>query len=339
VPTLDGEPGSHDAQLDGTPGRLARVKIGFALPVSGSWATPENVAGTARRAEELGYHSLWTFQRLLSPVDGSWGEMYRSVLDPLIVLSHVAAITTRPRLGVAVVNMPFVTPVLHAKQTATLDVLSSGRLDVGLGLGWADEEYVASGVSKRYQARRAEEFIAALRALWTEDVVEYVGEFYRIPASKAEPKPVQRPHPPILLGGTAPAALRRAGRLADGWVSSSRADLRHVDESIDVVKAAAADAGRDPEALRFVCRGVVRLRPNVGVPGVPGAHGMQPERPLLQGNLDQVREDMAALARTGLTEMFVDLNFDQEVGSPDADPRASRERADEVLTALAPSLG
>ena len=301
------------------------MKLGFALPVSGSWATPESIGHLARRAEELGYESLWTFQRLLSPVDASWGEMYRSVLDPTVVLGYAAAVTTRPRLGVAVLNMPFVSPVLVAKQAATLDILSGGRLDLGLGMGWSEEEYAATGATKRHQVRRSEDFIAALRALWTQDVVQHDGEFYAIPPTKADPRPVQRPHPPILLGGTAPGALQRAGRLADGWVSSSRADLSRIDESIDIVKAAAAEAGRDPAALRFVCRGVVRVREQ------------SKDRAPLMGTLEEIRGDLDALAGTGLTEVFLDLNFDPEVGSPDADPAASLERAETVLTTLAPT--
>jgi probable F420-dependent oxidoreductase len=298
------------------------MRVGFALPVSGSWATTENVLYVARRAEELGYHSLWTFQRLLSDVDGGMGEPYRSVQDPLVTLAFAAAATERVRLGVAVVNMPFVTPVLLAKQATTLDVLSRGRLDLGLGLGWFPEEFIASGATKERQADRAKEFITALRTLWTADLVEFDGEFYRIPPTRAEPKPVQRPHPPILLGGTAPGALRRAGRLADGWVSSSRADLTSLGESVALVKRAAAKAGRDPQALRFVCRGVVKIRGDTRAP--------------LTGTLDQVRSDVEDLAGQGLTEVFVDLNFDPQIGSPDADPVESRRRADEVLHALAP---
>lgn len=298
------------------------MNIGFALPVSGSWATPGNILHVARRAEKLGYHSLWTFQRLLSDVDGDWGETYRSVLDPLATLGFVAAVTERARLGVAVVNMPFVTPTLLAKQTAALDVLSRGRLDVGLGLGWSAEEFAASGVTKQHQVRRAEEFIDVLRTLWTADVVEHDGEFYHIPRTRAEPKPVQRPHPPILLGGTAPAALRRAGRLADGWISSSRADLTVIGESVAMVKRAAAAAGRDPAALRIVCRGVVKVRDDARAP--------------LTGTLEQIRSDFDDLARQGITEVFVDLNFDPQIGSPDVDPAESVRRADDVLDALAP---
>ncbi len=299
------------------------MKIGFALPVSGSWATPENIRHCAARAEALGYHELWTFQRLLSAVDDSWGEVYRSVVDPLVTLGYVAALTRRIRLGAAVVNMPFVTPVLLAKQAATVDVLSNGRLDLGVGLGWSDEEYTASGASKKNQGRRAEEFIATLRTLWTEQNVEHSGEFYRIPPSKAAPKPVQPGGPPILLGGTAPRALARAGRIADGWISSSRADLTHIGDSIRLVKDAAAAAGRDPAVLRFICRGVVKAR-TTG------------ERAPLMGTLAEIRSDFDTLVEQGVTELFVDLNFDPTIGSPDADPIACMARADEAMTALAP---
>jgi probable F420-dependent oxidoreductase len=305
------------------------MKIGFALPVSGSWATQGNITHVGRRAEELGYHSLWTFQRLLSDVDGKWGEIYRSVQDPLTTLAYAAAVTSRARLGVAVVNMPFVTPILLAKQTTTLDILSGGRLDVGLGLGWADEEYIASGATKLRAGKRADEFIALLTTLWTDDVVQFMGEFYQVPRSRMEPKPVQKPHPPIILGGTAPAALRRAGRLADGWVSSSRADLATIGESIATVKQAATAAGRDPAMLRYVCRGVVRIRTEAD----------EENRRPLTGTIDEIRSDIDMLATQGVTELFIDLNFDPQIGSPHADPARSRRHADEALKALAPSAG
>jgi probable F420-dependent oxidoreductase len=301
------------------------MKIGFGAPVSGSWATPENLAFVAQRAEALGYHSLWTFQRLLSPPDGHWGEVYRSVHDPLLPLAYAAAVTSRIRLGAAVVNLPFVSPVLLAKQLATLDVLSGGRVDAGLGNGWANEEFVATGVDKQRQGARADEFLTVLRRLLADDVIAHDGEFYRVPQMRMDPKPVQRPHLPILLGAGAPSALRRAGRLCDGWVSSSRADLTRLGESAALVREAAARAGRDPDTLRFVCRGSVRVRPSAAGRRAP-----------LTGTLEQIRSDFDLVAAQGITELFIDLNFDPEIGSPDADPVASRRRAEEALEAFAP---
>src|SRR5437667_11965656 len=130
------------------------MRIGFAVPDSGAWATPANQVQIARRAEELGYHSLWTLQRLLNPA-GSADRTYTAVPDPLITLAYLAAHTSRIRLGVAVVNMPFYSPALLAKQAATLDQVSGGRLDLGLGLGWMPEEYAAAGVRMARRGARA----------------------------------------------------------------------------------------------------------------------------------------------------------------------------------------
>lgn len=279
----------------------------------------------ATRAEELGYHSLWTYQRLLSPADGAWGEYYRSVHDPIVPLAFVASVTERIRLGAAVVNMPFVNPAILAKELASLDVVSGGRVDAGLGNGWSDEEFAAVGATKRQVGARADDFIATVRAVWADGVSRHDGPFYRVPESSVEPKPLQRPHPPILLGGGSAGALSRAGRLCDGWISGSQADLEKIGLAVREVKAAALGAGRDPESLRFICRGAVKVRP------------AGPERTALSGTVDQIRGDFELLASRGITELFVDLNFDPEIGSPSADPAVSMRRAEEALESFAPS--
>ncbi|MFF3437324.1 TIGR03619 family F420-dependent LLM class oxidoreductase [Streptosporangium sp. NPDC002721] len=299
------------------------MRIGFAVPVSGSWATPENMARVARRAEELGYYGLWTFQRLLFPQSQDLGPTYRSVHDPVVTLAYLAGLTSRVRLGVAVLNMPFASPALMAKQLASLQAVCGGRLDVGLGLGWLPEEFAASGVSFERRGRRGEEYVSLLRRLWTEETVEHEGEFYRLPPVHQDPKP--HVVPPILLGGSADVALRRAGRLADGWISSSREDLDGIGERISIVKEAARAAGRDPEALRFVTRGVTRVR-------APGAADRGP----LTGSFEEIRRDVDELAARGVTDVFHDLNFDPEIGSPDADPAESMRRAEAALEGLAP---
>ncbi|ACZ86162.1 TIGR03619 family F420-dependent LLM class oxidoreductase [Streptosporangium roseum] len=299
------------------------MRIGFAVPVSGSWATPANMVQVAQRAEALGYHEVWTFQRLLYPQGHAMGPVYRSVHDPVVTLAYLAGVTSRIRLGVAVLNMPFSSPAMLAKQLASLQAVSGGRLDVGLGLGWLPEEFAASGVPFERRGRRGEEFVHVLRRLWSEEVVEHKGEFYELPPVHQDPKPLTPP--PILLGGSAEVALRRAGRLADGWISSSREDLDRIDEKIYIVKEAARAAGRDPEALRFVTRGVTCIRPS-------GAAGRAP----LTGSFEEIRQDVAVLEARGVTDVFHDLNFDPEIGSPDADPEESMRRAGAALDALAP---
>lgn len=301
------------------------MRIGFAAPMSGPWATPDDMIGVARTAESLGYHALWTYQRLLGAADDSWGEANRSVHDPLVTLAFLAAHTSRLRLGVAVLVMPLHTPVLLAKQIATLDLLSGGRLDVGLGNGWAPEEYTAAGVTPTDLGRRADDFLTCLRTLWTDKAVEHDGPYYKVPLTKFDPKPAQKPYPPLLLGGTSSAALRRAGRLCDGWIAGSKVPPTSVRDAIKAVRDAADQAGRDPDVLRFIARAPVRLRPDAG----PGA-------PWLTGPADKIKEDLAVLARTGLTEVFLDPNFDPEIGSPDAPAETARDRAELLLHHLAP---
>lgn len=302
------------------------MRVGLGLPVSGTWATPDTLRHVAVAADERGFASLWTFQRLLHPVDEEWGAAYHSVLDPLTALGYAAAVTSRIRIGVAVVMAPYYAPIVLAKSLTTIDVLSDGRLDVGLGLGWSAQEFEAVGVPMEGRGARAEEFVAALKAIWTQDPVEHHGPLYDVPRSHVDPKPVQRPHPPLLLGGGAPAALRRVGRIADGWISSSRTDLTTIGEQVDLITGSAAEAGRDPSALRFVVRGVVRLtdEPTQGEARIP-----------LQGTASQIRGDLDRLEEQGITEVFLDLNWDDStVGA--ADPAAARANADRVLDQLAP---
>ncbi len=305
------------------------MKIGFGAPVSGAWATPENLASFAARAEQAGYASLWSFQRLLVPEGSGMDPVYRSVLDPLAALTYAGAATSRIRLGVAVVNLPFVSPAYLAKQAATVDILSGGRLDLGLGIGWMPEEFAATGASMARRGARAAEYVAVLRKLWADGRSEFSGEFYEIPPSSVAPKPAQPGGPPILLGGLARPALERAGRIADGWVTSSRTDLSRIAEGVGIIRAAAAQAGRDPDAMRIVCRGAVRAGSEAPAPG--GG------RLLLSGSLDQIREVTRWLGGQGVTEIFYDLNWDPLVGSPDVDVAAATARAAGILDGLAPA--
>jgi len=282
----------------------------------------------AERAEALGYASLWSFQRLLVPEGSGMEPVYRSVLDPMVALGFLAARTSRIRLGVAVVNLPFVSPAVLAKQATTVDVLSSGRLDLGLGIGWMPEEFAAAGASTARRGARTEEFLAVLRTLWTDEVSSFAGEFYTIPPGRQDPRPVQKPGPPVLLGGMSRPAVERAGRIADGWITSSRADLSKISDAVAVIREAASAAGRDPDAVRIICRGVVMAGEE--------ATGPDGGRRLLSGSFAQIREDAAWLGEQGVTELFYDLNWDPRIGSPSVTPEAAAERAGEILAGLAP---
>lgn len=303
------------------------MKLGFSLPIAGAWATPENQVRVAQTAERLGYHSLWVFQRLLyalrprneyPPVPGpTWPTAFESVADPIVTLAYVAGATSRIRLGTSVLIMPFYTPVVLAKQLATLDRVSRGRLDVGLGLGWSEDEYEAAGVPFRRRGARADEFLRCLRAIWTEDPVEFHGEFYHVPRARVEPRPVQKPHPPITVGGYGESVIQRAVTLADGF-NGGNVPLGQVVPLVRQVREAAATAGRDAAALHIVSRGTFRVHDS------PQGTGRRP----LWGSLEEIREDLGRYAEAGLTELFLEANF--LPGGAALDPVL------EIMAALAP---
>jgi probable F420-dependent oxidoreductase len=300
------------------------VLISFGLPVSGAWADPASVSGFAVRAEELGYHGLWAFQRLLVGAGQPMAPVYRSVLDPMLALTYAAARTTGIRLGVAVINLPYVSPAYLAKQASTLDVLSGGRFELGLGTGWSEPEFTATGSDPNPRGRRTEEYLAALRTLWNDRPAGFDGSMYRVPPSVMDPPPVQPGGPPVLLGGGADVALRRAGRIAAGWVSSSRATLADIQRGTQIVRRAAEESGRDPDLVRIVVRGVVQ-------------YGTRDDSKPLSGDFTQIRGGAQAYEEAGVTELFYDLNWDPSIGGPDADPRRAGERAEEIITGLAPA--
>jgi probable F420-dependent oxidoreductase len=301
--------------------------LGFGLPVSGPWATPDTIRRIARGAEARAYASLWTFQRVLHPAGRPLGPAHQSVLDPVAALAHTAAHTERIRLGTATICAPFTAPALLAKMLASLDVLSAGRFTAGLGMGWLPEEYAAAGVPYERRGARMDEYLQCLEALWTQDPVEFAGEFYTVPRAHVAPPPVQRPHPPVLLGASAEPALRRAGRLANGWICSGQHDLSMLPAAIDTVRDGAREAGRNPEAAQIVVRGVVDLLDDE-------LGGLR--RPL-QGTREQVLGDLADLRAEGVTEVFLDLNLSPRVTSPDLDVDAALTYAERVLDAFAPA--
>jgi probable F420-dependent oxidoreductase len=247
----------------------------------------------------------------------------------MVALGYAAAVTSTLRLGVAVVNHPFASPLLMAKQAATVDVLSGGRLDLGLGIGWLAEEFLGSNADAVRRGPRTVEYVAALRALWSGQTgaAAFKGEYYQIPAGRQDPPPVQQPGPPVIVGGMSRPAMERAGAIADGWVSASSANLPKIAVAVALVQQAAAAHGRGP--LRIICRGVVRA-------GDPVTSPRTGQRLLLSGSFDQIRADTEWLASQGVTEVFYDLNWDPAIGDPAADPAAATERAAMLLEALAP---
>lgn len=281
------------------------MELGLALPTAGPETSPETIVKVAKEAERLGFTALWTFERLLRPLDkvvlwtGGEPEMlpefYGSVYEPLETLSYVAAATERIKLGTAILVAPLHVPVMLARRLATLDQFSGGRVIAGLGQGWQDNEFETANVPSSRKGARTEEFITAMRAAWCPDPVSHVGEFYRIPQSQVNPKPVQA-RIPVLLAGTSPAAIKRAGRIADGLIpiTSSVQELRRV---VSTFYDAAREAGRDLADLTVVNQ--------VPWPTPVTRQPIGDGRPFLGGSPRQIAEDLVAARETGVTQVYL----------------------------------
>jgi len=245
------------------------VKFGIIFANAGPLGQPDVTTGLAQLAEEHGFESLWTVEHTVVPAgyaseypysaDGKMpGGDAVSITDPLIWMSWVAAITTRLRVATGILILPQRNPITLAKQVATLDMLSGGRVDLGVGVGWLREEFDALGVPFEERGARTDEYIAALRALWSDDPVTFKGEFVSFERCHSNPKPVQKGGIPIVVGGHTNAAARRAGRLGDGFFPG-RASDEELRPLIETMRASATDAGRDSDAIEITAGGVFDL--------------------------------------------------------------------------------
>ncbi|GII82536.1 LLM class F420-dependent oxidoreductase [Sphaerisporangium siamense] len=279
------------------------MELGVALPTSGPLASPDDIARFARHAEDLGYDSLWTYERLLRPLAAitppgggeaaTLPDIYRVTYEPLETLSYVAAITERIKLGTSVIDALFHAPVVLARRFATLDRFSGGRVIAGLGQGWVPQEFETANVPVKRMGAGMDEAVAAIRACWGPDPVEYRGRFYTIAPSEVNPKPVQA-RIPILLGSVTPKGIERAGRIADGLnpLAFSPESLREAAASF---RRAAREAGREESGLTVVARA------NVPITREPITGDA---RPFLAGSPSQIAEDVKRLEGAGVDHVL-----------------------------------
>jgi probable F420-dependent oxidoreductase len=270
------------------------MRVGLHALGIGTAARPQVIRAVATAAETAGFATLWAGEhvvlvdeprsrypysadgRIAVPADADW-------LDPLLGLSYVAAVTSRIGLATGVLLLPEHNPVLAAKQAATLDVLSGGRLTLGVGIGWSAEEFAALGVAFARRGRRTAEYVGAMRALWADDVTSFHGEFAGFDAIRVNPKPVRGRRIPIVLGGNSDAALRRVAAFGDGWYGFNL-PAAAVAERLATLAGYCRDRGRELTEL------------STAVALSDGAPGVLPE-----------------LAESGLSELVV-------LGAPPADP-------------------
>jgi probable F420-dependent oxidoreductase len=194
---------------------MLKMKFGIALPNFGRYAQKELILDISKSAEELGFDSLWVSDHILIPESHKgFGDVF---YDPLATLSFVAAETRSIRLGTSVIILPYRNPIVLAKMISTLDVLSGGRLTLGVGVGWLEREFDALGVSYVDRGPITDECIDVLKNLWSNEEPSYRGKYYNFSNIKFFPKPLQKPHPPIWIGGNGLVAIRRAIALGNGW--------------------------------------------------------------------------------------------------------------------------
>jgi len=230
------------------------MKLSVEFPSVSYREGPDAVRRFARTVEQIGYDHIDVFDHVVMghPMAGRPPGPYNPampILEALMLLSHVAAVTTRVTLGTEVLVLPQRQPALVAKQISTLDTLSGGRVRLGIGVGWQESEYEALGEDFHTRGARMDEAITLLRTYWTEAQVTAEGKHYPTTLMAMEPKPPQGRRLPIWIGGNSEAALRRTGRLGDGWLASRVTDADDARTAIDAIHRHAAEAGRDPATI------------------------------------------------------------------------------------------
>jgi probable F420-dependent oxidoreductase len=280
------------------------VAFGMSLPHRSADPIPAvTVREVARRADELGFRDLWVTDNALDQAN---------CFDSLIALTYAAAVTTRIRLGVSMLVLPTYHPVHVAHQVATLDHLSEGRAILGVGLGRV-EDYDAFQVPSSRRIARFSESVELIRALWASPETSYQGDMYQAHELTLGTRPMQRPHPPIWVGGMHPDAIRRAARFSDGWMAAGGSSSASLAEAIPLLRAALEDAGRDPAAFPISKRVFMSVheRSDAARSEVDRWFGdvyrdpAATDRCGVFGTPEQVREQLEALAATGVTHLLL----------------------------------
>ena len=231
------------------------MNVGISVPLP---AYNVDVAFMARTAEQLGFESFWCAEHPFIPVhttsrvpgsaDGAIPESYSHFVDPFVALARASGVTTRLKLGTGIVLVPERNPLLLAKEISTLDLFSGGRFLFGIGAGWLREETQIMGGDFDHRWSQTRESVLAMKELWTKLQAEFHGTYYDFPLVKSYPKPAQKPHPPVLLGGHAKTVLERVVAWGDGWLPN-RITPEQLGQSRATLDRLAKDAGRNPAAL------------------------------------------------------------------------------------------
>ena len=290
------------------------VTFGTSLPSRGEMAGPEQLRSVAQRAEDLGYDHVWVSDHIVLPkkVDSFYPYAADGVAtfrpdepyyEPLAALNFIAGCTQRVRLGTHVLIVPYRNPVLTAKILSTLDVLSSGRVILGVGVGWMEEEFQALGLDT-YKERGAvtDEYLQLYKELWTKESPSFQGKYYQISNTGFEPKPVQKPHPPIWVGGHTGPAIRRAAKYGDGWMPiglrpPAILDPEELGGKIARLRKLTVEAGRPEDA--------VALTFSTGIVFDDAAGS---SREMMHGGSEQIAADLRQYQALGVSNFIINFH-------------------------------
>ena len=237
------------------------MKFGMGISNMGPIATPENMVRLATLGEKLSFDSLWVADHLFIPYQLEsvypyndsgklWIQPTDNVFDPLMTLAYMAAVVDAPKLGMSVLVIPYRDPVVTAKMLVTLDVLSGGRVILGTGVGWMQEEFETLGASYHDRGSVTDEYIQVFKELCTADEPHFEGKHYRVSNAGFYPKPVQKPYPPVWVGGYSTSAIRRAARLGDGW-HPGNIGPEALAKKVGTLRSFCEEFGRDPDSVEI----------------------------------------------------------------------------------------
>jgi probable F420-dependent oxidoreductase len=290
------------------------MKVGLVVPQFGINATKENLVRFIHLAEREGFESLWVYHRMLYPIDpqqgygtpdkSQWPEYLKNSLDPLTTLAFTAANTSKVKLGSCIIDMVFHNPVTLAREFTTIDILSDGRVVCGFGIGWSKDEYLAANIPYEKRGERADEILQAMKKIWTEDIVEFDGNFYKIPKSIIGPKPIQKPHPKILLGGLSPKTFERMVKYGDGYIGVLAGSFEYFHNSIKMFNDAIEKSSRDRRDFDLTILTYPYLMKN-------NSSEKGDRAPMTGRTIDEIGSDLAMLKSSGVDRVIIAVNTDK----------------------------
>lgn len=301
------------------------MQFGVPLPTFRKVASPDAIRRVAQRAEQLGFDGVWVSDHIVipeaeaDPFARGFGDptgIGSLIYEPLTVLAFAAGCTSRIRLGTTVIVVPYRNPLVTAKMLSTLDVLSGGRVTAGMAVGWMEKEFNALGVPFQDRGALTDEYIAAIRVLWTQEKPEFHGKHVRFENISFEPKPEQKPNIPIWIGGNSKSAIRRAVALGDGW-NPTRARVEDIEMGVAYLKDLCGEQGRDPRSLTIAARLPVKFFNDPGV--------APPRRPLL-GGTQKIIDEIYKYRDAGVDYMILDTFYSA--------PELAEETEDSILATM-----